>query len=58
MMKIMEATPNFEMDRRSFLASSAAVGGAMVLGFYLPPAAARAAAVNGRGRVLGRLSSL
>jgi isoquinoline 1-oxidoreductase subunit beta len=28
-----------EMNRRDFLASTAAVGGAMVLGFYLPPSA-------------------
>jgi isoquinoline 1-oxidoreductase subunit beta len=48
MTKIMEATSNFEMDRRNFLANSAAVGGAMVLGFYLPPTAAHAAAVDGR----------
>src|SRR5262245_49053808 len=28
-----------DMDRREFLATSAAVGGAMVLGFWLPPRA-------------------
>ena len=28
-----------EMDRREFLAATAAVGGAMVLGFWLPPGA-------------------
>ena len=32
-----------EMDRREFLASTAVVGGAMVLGFWLPPARAEAA---------------
>jgi len=47
MTKITEATPNFEIDRRNFLASSVAIGGAMVLGFYLPPTSARAAATNG-----------
>ena len=30
--------PPVELDRRDFLTRSAAVGGAMVLGFYLPPA--------------------
>src|SRR5215472_15570604 len=41
-------TPQAELDRRGFLARSAAVGGAMVLGFYLPPASARAAPIEGR----------
>ena len=31
------------MDRRDFLSATATVGGAMVLGFWLPPASARAA---------------
>src|SRR5262245_57615577 len=34
-------TPQVELDRRDFLVRSAAVGGAMVLGFYVPPANAR-----------------
>src|SRR5215475_9440600 len=37
-----------EFDRRDFLTRSAAVGGAMVPGFYLPPASARATPVDGR----------
>src|SRR5215471_16716290 len=37
-----------DMNRRDFLASSAAAGGAMVLGFYLPPSRARAAAAEGQ----------
>jgi isoquinoline 1-oxidoreductase subunit beta len=36
------------MDRRKFLATSAAVGGAMAFGFWLPPNVARAA-VGGEG---------
>jgi hypothetical protein len=34
-----------QINRRDFLNRTAAVGGAMVLGFWLPPARARAAAV-------------
>jgi len=41
-------TPQAELDRRGFLARSAAVGGAMVLGFYLPPASVRAAPIDGQ----------
>src|SRR5258708_35835884 len=37
-----------EMNRRDFLASTAAVGGAMVLGFYLPATSAQAAAIQGQ----------
>src|SRR5499425_2946886 len=40
-------TPQVELDRRDFLVRSAAVGGAMVLGFYLPPASARTAPIEG-----------
>jgi hypothetical protein len=36
MTKITEATPNFEIDRRNFLASSVEIGGAMVLGEIRP----------------------
>ncbi len=35
------------IDRREFLAASAAAGGAFVLGFWLPPRAAQAAATSG-----------
>src|ERR1700740_2549436 len=35
------------MNRRDFLASATAVGGAMVLGFHLPTASAQAAPVAG-----------
>jgi len=41
-------TPQVELDRRDFLVRSAAVGGAMVLAFYVPPANARAAPIEGR----------
>jgi isoquinoline 1-oxidoreductase beta subunit len=41
-------TPQFELDRRDFLVRSAAVGGAMVLGFYVPPANARTAPIEGQ----------
>ena len=34
------------MDRRDFLSATAAVGGAMVFGFWLPPARARAAGID------------
>src|ERR1700722_12471576 len=37
-----------DMNRRDFLASTAAVGGAMVLGFYLPATSAQAAAIQGQ----------
>jgi isoquinoline 1-oxidoreductase beta subunit len=39
--------PRTKINRREFLASATAVGGAMVLGFYLPPASAQAAPVAG-----------
>jgi isoquinoline 1-oxidoreductase subunit beta len=39
-------TPQVHIDRRDFLVGSAAVGGAMVLGFHVPPANARAAAIE------------
>ncbi len=34
------------LDRRSFLSAAAAAGGAMILGFWLPPSVAEAAAVS------------
>jgi isoquinoline 1-oxidoreductase subunit beta len=37
-----------ELDRRDFLASTVAAGGAMILGFYLPPESAHAAPVQGQ----------
>ena len=39
----IESTAKLQMNRRDFMASSAAVGGAMVLGFHLPATSARAA---------------
>jgi isoquinoline 1-oxidoreductase subunit beta len=39
-------TTTREVNRRDFLASTALVGGAMVLGFYLPPCGAQAAAIQ------------
>jgi len=44
----VEMTPKVDMSRREFLASTAAVGGAMVLGFYLPATSAQAAAIQGQ----------
>jgi isoquinoline 1-oxidoreductase subunit beta len=45
----MSAQPaNGELNRRDFLAATAAVGGAMVLGFYLPPTRAVAAPIEGQ----------
>lgn len=44
----IEQTPDAELNRRDFLAGTAAVGGAMVLGFYLPPASAQAAPIPGQ----------
>src|SRR5262249_14236653 len=38
---------NSDVTRRDFLASTAAVGGAMVLGFHVPAAAAGADAISG-----------
>jgi hypothetical protein len=37
-----------DMNRRDFLVSTAAAGGAMVLGFHLPPSRAWAAAAEGQ----------
>jgi len=44
----IEKTPHVELDRREFLANTAAVGGAMVLGFYLPPTSAQATPIQGQ----------
>jgi isoquinoline 1-oxidoreductase beta subunit len=41
-------TPKIDLNRRDFLASAAAVGGAMVVGFYLPPTSAQAAPIEGQ----------
>jgi isoquinoline 1-oxidoreductase subunit beta len=41
-------TAKVEINRRDFLASTAAAGGAMVLGFHLPPTSAQAAAIAGQ----------
>ncbi len=38
---------NIEPSRREFLATSTAVGGAVILGFYLPPKSAQAAQIDG-----------
>ena len=43
----VQGEPAPELNRRDFLASTAAVGGAMVLGFHLPPTSAQA----GKNRV-------
>ena len=42
-----ESAPEVDMNRRDFLASTAAIGGAMVLGFYLPTSA-QAARIEGQ----------
>ena len=42
------ATPKTGMNRRKFLASTAAAGGTMVLGFYLPTTGAQATAIEGQ----------
>jgi len=44
----VEATPKIDVNRRDFLAATAAAGGAMVLGFYLPPTGAEAAPIEGQ----------
>ncbi|MEA2903287.1 MAG: isoquinoline 1-oxidoreductase subunit beta [Alphaproteobacteria bacterium] len=44
----VEKTPDVALNRRDFLATTAAVGGAMVLGFHLPPTSAQAAPVEGQ----------
>jgi isoquinoline 1-oxidoreductase subunit beta len=41
-------TSQVELDRRDFLVRSAAIGGAMVLGFYVPPASAGTASIDGQ----------
>src|SRR5947209_5722583 len=41
-------TPTPDLNRRDFLATTAAAGGALVLGFYLPPTRAQAAAIEGQ----------
>ena len=47
--KTAEKTGALEIDRRRFLTTTAAVGGAMVVGFWLPPGGAQAqTAVAGR----------
>src|SRR5215468_11363874 len=45
-MTVTENDAKTVMDRRDFLASTAAVGGALVLGFHLPSAKAHAAAIE------------
>src|SRR6516162_9238345 len=40
------SAPKCDMDRRDFLTSAAAVGGAMVLGFHLPVTSAQAQAIT------------
>src|SRR6516164_9524712 len=44
----IESTRKLQINRRDFMASSAAVGGAMVLGFHLPAAGALAAERGGQ----------
>ncbi len=41
-------TLEVDLNRRDFLASTAAIGGAMVLGFYLPPTGAQAQPTEGQ----------
>jgi isoquinoline 1-oxidoreductase subunit beta len=41
-------TSQVELDRRDFLVRSAAIGGAMVLGFYVPPASAGTVSIDGQ----------
>jgi len=48
-------TETTDMNRREFLSTTAAVGGAMVLGFWLPPEDAQAQA-EARERLLQRPS--
>src|SRR6266550_8688316 len=43
-----EMTATVGINRRDFLASTAAVGGAMVLGFHVPATSAHAAAIEGQ----------
>ncbi|HEY3641645.1 MAG TPA: molybdopterin cofactor-binding domain-containing protein [Xanthobacteraceae bacterium] len=44
----LETSPKADLNRRDFLAATAAVGGAMVVGFHLPPASAQAIAIQGQ----------
>jgi isoquinoline 1-oxidoreductase beta subunit len=44
----VETSPKADLNRRDFLAATAAVGGAMVVGFHLPPASAQAGAIQGQ----------
>jgi isoquinoline 1-oxidoreductase beta subunit len=44
----LETSPKPDLNRRDFLAATAAVGGAMVVGFHLPPARAQATAIQGQ----------
>ena len=44
----VETSPMTGLNRRDFLASTAAVGGAMILGFHLPPTSAQAAPIEGQ----------
>src|SRR6516162_10371452 len=48
MTREIETNAGADLNRRDFLASTAAAGGALVLSFYLPPSRARAAAVAGK----------
>jgi len=48
MTREIETAATADLNRRDFLASTAAAGGALVLSFYLPPSRARAAAIEGR----------
>jgi isoquinoline 1-oxidoreductase beta subunit len=48
MNETVETTSNVDVNRRDFLASAAAVGGAMVLGFHLPSSGAKAAPIPGQ----------
>jgi isoquinoline 1-oxidoreductase subunit beta len=47
-MTATETAVKTEMNRRDFLASAAAAGGALVLGFHLPPTKAHAATIEGQ----------
>jgi isoquinoline 1-oxidoreductase subunit beta len=44
----LATTPKVDLNRRDFLAATAAIGGAMVLGFHLPPTSAQAAPIQGQ----------
>jgi len=49
--------PKTDLNRRDFLVSTAAAGGAMVLGFYLPSTSAQAAAAFARLLAAGTVRS-